>query len=389
MPKDRLLPVSEQALIAFFQDLHRHPELGLQEFRTTERIAAALKAAGIETIDPGLGTGLIAVIRGRRPGRVIGLRADMDALPIQEDSGLPYASLEPGKMHACGHDFHTACMLGAALLLKEREKDLCGAVKIAFQPAEEISDGGRRMVETGLLNDCAEFYAGHAYPGFPAGVLGIKPGPVMAAPDAFTLRLSGKGTHAGNPHLGVDPIPAAAAFILAAQTLLSREKDAFEPAVLSVTHVEAGSTWNVTPEEALIEGTLRTLNQDLRRRMHQRVRQMAECVAQAHGCRAAFTWMIGPDPVINDESLCREAARAAESLGLKVDRQENTMGGEDFSEYLKICPGVFVRVGTGGGYTNHHPRFTADPAALWPAANFFAELALRRASAAPAAPQER
>ena len=381
MPKDRLSPVSEQALIAFFQDLHRHPELGLQEERTTEMIRAALAEAGVETVDPGLGTGLIAVIRGQRPGRTIGLRADMDALPIQEESGLPYASLEPGKMHACGHDFHTACMLGAALLLKEKEHELPGAVKIVFQPAEEISDGGKRMADTGLLNDCAEFYAGHAYPGFPAGTLGIKPGPVMAAPDAFTLRIVGKGAHAGNPHLGVDPIPAAAAFIQAAQTLLSREKDAFEPAVLSVTHVEAGSTWNVVPEEALIEGTLRTLDQGLRQRMHQRVRQMAECVAQAHGCQAEFSWMIGPDPVINDERLCREAARVAAAMGLRVDRQENTMGGEDFSEFLKICPGVFVRIGTGGGYTNYHPRFTADPAALWPAANFFAEFALLRAGA--------
>ncbi|MCR4886570.1 MAG: amidohydrolase [Clostridiales bacterium] len=381
MPKDRISPVSEQALIAFFQDLHRHPELGLQEFRTTEKIRGALAEAGVETVDPGLGTGLIAVIRGQRPGRTIGLRADMDALPIQEESGLSYASLEPGKMHACGHDFHTACMVGAALLLKAREEELPGAVKIAFQPAEEISDGGKRMADTGLLNDCAEFYAGHAYPGFPAGTLGIKPGPVMAAPDAFTLRIIGKGAHAGNPHLGIDPIPAAAAFIQAAQTLLSREKDAFEPAVLSVTHVEAGSTWNVMPEEALIEGTLRTLNQDLRRRMHKRVRQMAEGVAQAHGCQASFSWMIGPDPVINDERLCREAARVAVQTGLNVDRQENTMGGEDFSEFLKIGPGVFVRVGTGGGYTNHHPRFTADPAALWPAANFFAELAMQRAGA--------
>ncbi len=381
MPIDCLSPVSEQALIAFFQDLHRHPELGRQEFRTTEKIRAALTEAGVAIVDPGLGTGLIAVIRGSRPGRTIGLRADMDALPIQEESGLPYASCEPGKMHACGHDFHTACMLGAALLLKEREAELPGTVKIVFQPSEEISDGGMRMVKTGLLDDCAEFYAGHAYPGFPAGTLGIKPGPVMAAPDAFTLRIIGKGAHAGNPHQGVDPIPAAAAFIQSAQTLMSRVKDAFEPAVLSVTHVEAGSTWNVVPEEALIEGTLRTLNQALRRQMHERVRLMADCVAQAHGCRAAFSWMIGPDPVINDETLCREAARVAASLGLRVDRQENTMGGEDFSEFLKIGPGVFVRIGTGGGYTNHHPRFTADPAALWPAARFFAELALRRAGA--------
>ena len=381
-PNERRMTVNEQALIAFFQDLHQHPELGGEERRTTQKIRDALTAAGIEVVDPGLGTGLIAIVRGEKPGgRVIGLRADMDALPVQEESGLPYASLEPGKMHACGHDFHTASMLGAALILEARRAEWAGTVKIVFQPAEEISDGGERMVKTGLVSDCQEFYAGHTYPAFPAGTLGIKPGPVMAAPDAFSLRIRGRGTHAGNPHLGVDPIPAAAAFVQSAQTLISRVKDAFEPAVLSITHIQAGATWNVVPEEALIEGTLRTLDPDLRAQMHERVPRLADLIAKAHACEADFSWMIGPPPVINDEGLCLEAAKVARSMGLRVERQANTMGGEDFSEYLKICPGAFIRVGTGGGYTNHHPRFTVDPAALWPAANYFAELALRRACA--------
>ena len=374
--------MNEQALIAFFQDLHRHPELGGQEVRTTERVRSALREAGIETVDPGLGTGLIALVRGQKPGgRAIGLRADMDALPIQEESGLPYASLAPGRMHACGHDFHTACMLGAALILQSKRADWAGTVKIVFQPAEEISQGGAQMARLEWLKDCAEFYACHTYPGFPAGTLGIKPGPVMAAPDAFTLYFRGRGTHGGNPHLGVDPIPAAAAFVLSAQTLISRSKDAFEPAVLSITHVQAGSTWNVVPQEALLEGTLRTLDPALRRDMQKRLPAMAEHIAQAHGCGAEFSWIIGPGPVINDEGLCREAAAVARELGFSVERQANTMGGEDFSEYLKRCPGAFIRVGTGGEYTNHHPRFTADPAALWPAAQYFAELALRRARA--------
>lgn len=375
------MSIGEEALVAFFKDLHRHPELGGREFRTTARLRAALEEAGTEIADPGLGTGLIAVVRGARPGRTVGLRADIDALPVREESGLPYASEEDGVMHACGHDFHASCMLGAALLLQEGRDSLAGTVKIAFQPAEEISAGGHDMVASGLLDDCEEFYAGHTYPAFPAGTLGIKEGPVMAAPDAFTLHIRGRGTHAGNPHLGVDPIPAAAAFILSAQTLVSRVKDAFEPAVLSVAHVAAGSTWNIIPEEALLEGTLRTLDQDLRLRLRERVSAMAAAIAEAHGCRAECTWEIGPDPVVNDAALCREAARTAARLGLRVERQDNTMGGEDFSEYLKRAPGVFVRVGTGGGYTNHHPRFTADPAALWPAARFFAELARERAGA--------
>ena len=371
--------MTEQALISFFEDLHRHPELGQQEFRTTEKLLALLHGAGIETVPSGLETGAIAIIRGKKSGRVIGLRADMDALPLQEDTNLPYASCVPGKMHACGHDFHTACMAGAALLLKERENDLAGTVKIVFQPAEEISVGGIRMAPLDVLKDVEEFYAGHTYPGFPAGTLGIKEGPVMAAPDGFTIHIHGKGAHGGNPHQGVDPIPPAAALALSLQSLIARSKDAFDPAVLSVTHVQAGTTWNIVPEDALIEGTIRTLNPELRADLKQRLARMTESIAAAYGCTSELSWLAGPPPVINDAALCREVRKVAQAMGFTLGEQDNTMGGEDFSEYLKNCPGVFIRVGTGGEYANHHPRFAADEAALWPAANFFAELALQRA----------
>lgn len=374
-------PLTERELTAFFEDLHRHPELALEEERTTALVRRALTDAGIPVYPSGLPTGLIAVIEGTGPGRVIGLRADMDALPVQEESGLSYASEEPGKMHACGHDFHTACMLGAALEIKRREKALRGTVKIVFQPAEEVSKGGETVARQAILRDVEEFYAGHTYPAFPAGTLGVKPGPVMAAPDGFTIRVRGKGAHAGDPHQGVDPIPAAAALVLSAQTIISRFKNAFEPAVLSFAHFQAGNTWNIIPEEALLEGTLRTLNQEVRKNIRARLNALTESIALAHGCTADIQWMIGPDPVINDERLCGEAAKVAQGLGFAVKQQDDTMIGEDFSEYLKICPGAFIRVGTGGGYTNHHPKFTADERALWPAAQFFAELALRRANA--------
>lgn len=374
--------MTEQELIAFFEDLHSHPELGLCETRTTRRLLDQLEKAGIPCYPTGMETGVIAIIEGKGEGkgRVIGLRADMDALPIEEKADLPYRSVTPGVMHACGHDFHTACMLGAALLLKEREKELRGRVVVVFQPAEEISKGGEIIAGNPLLRDVQEFYAGHAYPGFPAGVLGIKPGPVMAAPDGFTIRIHGKGAHAGNPHQGIDPVPAMAALILTAQSLLTRRKDAFEPAVLSFCHVQAGDTWNIVPESVLIQGTLRTLNETLRRETIERLNVLVSSIAQAHGCTGEIEWLIGPGPVINDAALCREAEKAARELGLSVKAQANTMGGEDFSEYLKNCPGVFVRVGTGGEYANHHPLFRVDESALWPAARFFAELALRRAS---------
>ena len=371
--------MNETQLTAFFEDLHRHPELSMRETRTAERVRGALRAAGVELLPCGLPTGIIAVVRGAKPGRVIGLRADMDALPIAEESGLPYASETHGVMHACGHDFHTSCVLGAALLLAERRDALSGTVKIVFQPGEETSDGGRIMAREPAIADVEEFYAGHTYPAFPAGTLGLKPGPVMAAPDAFTLTIRGKGTHAGNPHFGIDPIPAAAALILSAQTLITRGKDAFEPAVLSFAHVEAGSTWNIIPEEVRVEGTLRTLDEELRQTLRRRLGEMADLTARAHGCTASIRWDIGPGPVMNDPALCGYAEALAREMGFTVAPQANTMGGEDFSEYLRDIPGLFVRVGTGGGYTNHHPKFAVDEKALWPAARFFAELAQRRA----------
>ncbi|MBR6185602.1 MAG: amidohydrolase [Clostridia bacterium] len=372
--------MTQQELIAFFEDLHSHPELGLQETRTTQKLKEMLDQAGIPYYPAGLETGMIAVIEGKQPGRVIGLRADMDALPIQEEADVPYRSGTPGVMHACGHDFHTSCMLGAALLIKERQAALRGTVKIVFQPAEEISRGGRVAAASPLLKDAAEFYACHTYPAFPSGVLGIKPGPVMAAPDAFTIRILGKGAHAGNPHQGVDPVPAMAALILSAQTLLTRRKDAFEPAVLSFCHIRAGSTWNIVPEKVEIQGTLRTLNEDLRRDTIARLDTLVSSIAQAHGCEGEIAWEKGPGPVVNDAALCEEAKKIALDMGFSVRQQANTMGGEDFSEYLKNRPGAFIRVGTGGEYANHHPLFRVDENALYPAARFFAELAIRRAA---------
>ena len=372
--------MNQEALIDIFRDLHAHPELGMEEYRTTARILEVLRAHDICTLDTGLKTGVIAVIGGRSApsGRVIGLRCDMDALPIQEESGLEYASRVPGVMHACGHDLHTAVMLGAALLLKEQESSLPGTVKIVFQPSEENDRGGRAMVGTGLLEDVEEFFAIHSYPAFESGTLGIREGPVMAAPDRFRIVIHGRGTHAAQPYKGIDPIPAAATLALACQNILTRSLDPFIPAVLSVTHVEAGNTWNVVPEEALLEGTVRTLHAEARELIRSSLARMAESTAQTYGCTSEFFWTEGSPAVINDVGLCAYARELALSMGFRVDRQENTMGGEDFSQYLRHAPGVFIRVGTGGSYPSHHPRFTVDPSAIFPAAQFFARLAALR-----------
>ncbi|MBR1408692.1 MAG: amidohydrolase [Clostridia bacterium] len=370
--------MDEQRLTAFFKDLHAHPEVSGSEFRTTGKLREALEEAGVRILPSGLQTGLVAEVGGLRPGRVIGLRCDIDALPVCEESGLAYASQNEGVMHACGHDFHASALLGAALLLKEREKELCGTVRLVFQPAEEYGNGAQAVIATGLTADVQEFYALHTYPPFPAGTLGIKEGPVMAAPDAFHIRIRGKGCHGAQPHKGISPVPAAAALTLALQSATGLVVDPFSPAVVTVTHLAAGNTWNVVPEAALIEGTVRTLREADRTALRGRIAAAASACAGAYGCTARFEWEAGSAAVVNDPVLCAAARDIALSMGFAVDRQEDTMSSEDFSDYLKSAPGVFIRVGTGGEYPNHHPRFTADPAALWPAAQFLARLAETR-----------
>ena len=364
----------ENKLYEVFKWLHRHPELAMKEYKTTEYLRKLLLDDGIRLLDIKTETGLIAVIGSGKPP-VIALRADIDALPIQEETALAYASETPGVMHACGHDFHAACMLGASMLLKEREALLPGTVKVIFQPAEENDKGAKSMIETGLLNDVRLFLAGHTYPWLPVGTIGIRQGAVMASADRFSVRIRGKGCHAADPEMGTDPIPALGAVISAFQTIVSRRVDPFEGAVVSITRVHSGNTWNVIPETALIEGTVRTMNETVRSSIRQSLEQMAVNTAKAYGCEAAFDYYNGPDTLVNDNGVCETAAAAAKELGLKAEVNPPSMIAEDFSRYLKLAPGALFRIGTGGKYDNHHPMFTADPAALLPAAKFFAGLA--------------
>lgn len=366
--------MEEKKLIEAFKWLHRHPELSLQERQTTAYLRDILTGHGIRLLDTGLETGLIAQI-GAGEGPTIALRADIDALPISEQTDLDYASCNPGVMHACGHDFHAAAMIGAALLLKEREAALSGTVKVIFQPAEEVNVGAAQMISTGLLNDVRLFIAGHAYPWYEAGTVGVRPGPMMASADRFAAKIIGKGCHAGHPELGVDPIPALAAIVAATQTVVSRRVNPFDNAVVSVTRVSAGNTWNVTPETAELEGTVRCMSARTRDDVEHWLEAMVADTAGAYGCRAEFEYERGPAPVINDAEGCRRAAKLAGELGLDVRENPPSMGAEDFSAYLTIAPGVFLRIGTGGGFDNHHPSFTADPASLMPAARLFAALA--------------
>lgn len=363
-------------LIELFHWFHSHPELGFEEKETTAQIRRVLAEAGVPTEDGGLATGLVATIRGHRPGKTVALRCDIDALPIQEETCLPYASQAAGRMHACGHDFHLVTMLGAALGLYAQREKLPGTVKVIFQPAEEIDAGAERLIAAGLVADADAFIGIHSYPGQGRGWLGVKEGSVMAAVDRFAVTIRGRGAHAAHPHKGIDPIAVQAAVIQAVQTIISRSFDPFAPGVVSITHVESGSTWNVIPETAFLEGTVRTLNPSDRALAEKRFRGLVTGIAASFGAQADIVWTAGSPAVINDAGLCALARRVAQERGFRVGLQEDTLGGEDFSCYLRDKPGIFIRVGTGGAYPAHHPRFTVDPSALEGAADYFTALAL-------------
>lgn len=366
--------VLEQKLTDFFEELHSHPELSYEEYETTERIKRELHAAGIEILQTPLKTGVVAIIRGAQPGKTYGLRCDIDALPIMEETELPYKSEIPGKMHACGHDFHTAAVLGTALLLQERKEKLHGNVKILFQPAEESSHGAETVLQTGILSDVEAFFGLHTAAYLPVGTLGIRAGSVMAAVDRFELNITGTGCHGGHPDEGVDTILVAASVIQALQSIVGRNLNPFHTGVVSVTRIHGGNTWNVIPDKVELEGTVRSMDKEDRVFIEKRMRGIAENIAAAYGAKAELLWYPGPPATVNEETWSAFAEDVAKECGYEVVPQRNSTGGEDFAFYLEKIPGCFINVGTGVGYPNHHPQFYADEAALAPAAEYFARL---------------
>ena len=364
----------EQKLTGFFEELHMHPELSYEEYETTERIKRELAAAGIEILQIPLKTGVTAIVRGAKPGKTYGLRCDIDALPIAEETDLPYKSKTPGKMHACGHDFHTAAVFGAALLLQERKEELQGTVKILFQPAEESSHGAETVLETGVLSDVTAIFGLHTAAYLPVGTLGIRAGSVMAAVDRFELNITGTGCHGGHPDEGVDTILVAASVIQVFQSIVGRNLNPFHTGVVSVTRINGGNTWNVIPDKVELEGTVRSMEKDDRIFIEKRMREIAEHTAAAYGANAELLWYPGPPATVNEKAWSAFAQKVAEESGFEVVPQRNSTGGEDFAFYLEKIPGCFINVGTGVGYPNHHPKFYADEAALTPAAEYLEKL---------------
>jgi len=348
-----------EEITAWRRDFHEHPELGYDVERTAGIVAEKLREFGCDEVVTGIGrTGVVGVIKGRGAGRTVGLRADMDALPILEGTGKPWASRTPGKMHACGHDGHTAMLLGAAKYLSET-RNFDGVVVVIFQPAEEGGAGGKAMVDDGMLDrfGVERVFGMHNYPGAPVGTFHIRPGPIMASADLVEIHVEGTAGHAARPHLAADPIVAASAIVQAAQTIVSRNADPLESAVVSICKFDAGSTFNVIPSRAELLGTVRTLKSDVRDLVEQRLAAIVSQVAAAHGVWATLRYHRNYPVTVNDEAQATFAADiAARVVGENnVDRNVvPTMGGEDFSFMLNERPGAFIFAGVGEDVANLH-----------------------------------
>ena len=378
------------ALVQLRRDLHSHPELSYQEKRTASQVAAYLHALGLP-VHQGLGTtGLVASIHGQgfsaaHPGPSVGLRADMDALPLAEATGLPYASRHPGKMHACGHDGHTAMLLGAAHLLSQ-QRNFAGTVHLIFQPAEEGGAGAKAMMEDGLFQRfaCQAVFALHNWPDLPQGQMAVRVGPIMAANIRFEIRVRGKGGHAALPHTTRDPVPVACAIVTQLQTLVSRTLDPVDSAVLTIGKIEAGTVENIIPNEAVLYGTLRTLRDDTQATLVAGIERIAQHTAAAHECQAPYIHKPGyPNTTNSAAGAALMAQVMAEVVG-----PENThpnidpaMTSEDFGFMLQQVPGAYGWIGNGKngqrGTSLHHPGYDFNDDNIALGARFWDTLARR------------
>jgi hippurate hydrolase len=371
-------------ITAWRRDFHAHPELLFDVERTAGRVAGLLRDFGVDEVTTGIGrTGVVGVIKGRRDtaGRVIGLRADMDALPITEQTGVEYASTVPGKMHACGHDGHTAMLLGAAKYLAET-RNFDGTVVVIFQPAEEGGGGGREMVQDGLIDrwGIQEVYGMHNMPGIPVGQFAIRAGAMMAAADQFDITVTGKGGHAAKPHDCIDTTVVAAHVIVALQTIASRAVDPMAQVVVSVCTVETDSrAHNVIPQVVKMRGTVRTMDPTVQDFVERRVGEIVQGTAQALGAVAEVDYRRGYPVTMNAAENTVFAADVAEAVSGRVDRNAAPlMGAEDFSFMLNERPGAYIFLGNGDTAMVHHPAYNFDDNAIPFGASWYAGMAEAR-----------
>jgi hippurate hydrolase len=342
--------------------IHADPGLLFDVEHTADFVVEKLKSFGIDEIVTGLGkTGVVGLVRGRRPGRTIGLRADMDALPLQEMTGKPYASRKPGLMHACGHDGHTAMLLGAAKILAET-RDFDGNVALIFQPAEEGGGGGREMVKDGMMErfNIEEVYGMHNFPRIPAGSFGLRKGPFLAAVDEFHITVKGRGGHAARPHGCIDPIVIGGQIVSALQTIASRNVDPVDTIVLSTTRFQAGTANNIIPNDALLTGTVRTFKPETRDLAERRMNEIVHGIAAANGATAELVYnRLYPSTFNHDAETDHAIAAAIDIVGEKAVMGDlpPLMGGEDFSFMLEARPGAFIGIGNGDTADVHHPEY--------------------------------
>ena len=349
-------------IAAWRQDLHAHPELRYDVHRTAAFVAEKLKSFGCDEVVPGIGqTGVVGVIRGRAGDKVVGLRADMDALPLEEETGLPYKSQNPGKMHACGHDGHTSMLLGAAKYLAET-RNFSGTVVVIFQPAEEGGAGALAMIKDGLISrfGIQEVFGMHNFPGLPLGRFAIRPGAMMASADHLTIDLEGKGGHAARPHLSIDTLLVGAQIVNQLQSIVARNVDPLEAAVVSICMFQAGHTDNVIPQHAQLRGTARALTDEVRNTLLQRIEDVVQGTARMYGAKAKLTCTNGYPVLVNNSRQTEFAAAVAREIAGndKVDTEvAPVMGAEDFSFMLNARPGAFIFVGNGDSAGLHHPSY--------------------------------
>jgi amidohydrolase len=385
MPVVNRIADYHEDLVRWRREIHAHPETAFEERRTADFVAARLGEFGIEVHRGLAGTGVVGTLRGSRPGgRAIALRADMDALPIHEKSGVPYASTNPGKMHACGHDGHTTMLLGAARYLAEA-RNFSGTVHFIFQPAEENEGGARVMLEQGLFErfPVESVFGLHNWPGLPAGSFAMRPGPMMASLDIFEITVKGKGSHAALPHLGIDPMVTAAQIVTALQTISSRNVHPVESAVVSVTQIHGGNTWNVIPDAVVLRGTTRSFKPGVQDEIEAGLRRIAEGTASAMGATIELRYERRYPATVNSAAETEIAAAVAAAVvgESNVDRDlQPTMGSEDFAAMLQVKPGAYVFVGNGTGEKAvglHNSRYDFNDEILTVGASYWVRLVER------------
>ncbi|MGB1390145.1 MAG: M20 aminoacylase family protein [Paracoccaceae bacterium] len=383
MPVKNRFAEMQDEIAAWRQDIHENPEILFETHRTSALVAEKLQEFGCEEVVTGIGrTGVVGLIRGKAntSGKVIGLRADMDALPIEEATGLAYASKTPGAMHACGHDGHTAMLLGAAKYLAET-RNFDGTVAVIFQPAEEGGGGGKEMCDDGMMDrwGIQEVYGMHNWPGLPMGQFSIRPGAFFAATDQFDITFTGHGGHAAKPHSTVDTTVMAAQAVVSLQTIVSRNADPVDQVVVSVTSFETSSkAFNVIPQGVQLCGTVRTMSPEMRDLAERRIQEICDGVAATFGGKADVTYIRGYPVMVNSEEQTEFAAEVARSVSGSCDDAPLVMGGEDFAYMLEERPGAYILVGNGDTALVHHPEYNFNDEAIPAGCSWWAEIVERR-----------